>query len=267
MPSTPIFIGIVVIVIAIFFGFWKNGGHTFKVPKIQQSASAAKEISAHAKSLAKEFMSAMVDGNWELLRSIGNLTTGENITVEVLYSNETNVPLIRSSVIIRAPPKTVAAYYKAAPSQAASIARISEWNKRSSGFNLALINGIDKVQEIDGSNTILVKQYANAYGAFALLFWSTRIFHQAQTWITQDRLMRVKEVSVSQKFSFDIPAETSIFASFSVEYSDESVWGPISEGETLALKDTLYWFIPVAGDQGTRVVSVSRQELGELVPR
>lgn len=265
MSSSSMVIGIVFTLISLFFSFWINSEFGWTLPTLSETQTA-KDVRDYATILSKNFTVAMVDGKWDILRSIGNITTGENITVEVLTDDSSGIPLIRSSAIIHSPPNAVAEYFKPAPSQAASVARINSWNKHSSGFNLALINRIDKILDI-GDGAVLVKQFANAYGAFAVLFWNTRIFHQAQVWMEQQGNMLVKETSVSPNSQFEIPAGTLMFASFSVEYSKPALWGGLSEGESLAVKDSLYWFIPVAGGKVTRIVSVSRQDLGKLVPR
>jgi hypothetical protein len=266
MPSSSIIvIGIAITLISLFFGLWINPKFGWSLPMLRETQTA-KDITDNAAILAKNFTVAMVDGKWDILRSIGNITTGENITVEVFTDESSEIPLFRSSILIHSPPNEVAEYFKPAPSQAASVARIHSWNNHSSGFNLALINRIEKVLDA-GNGAFLVKQFANSYGAFAVLFWNTRIFYQAQVWMKQQGDILVQETSVSPNSKFEIPADTKMFASFSVKYANPALWGRLSEGESLSVKDSLYWFIPIAGGKDTRVVSVSRQDLGKLVPR
>ena len=76
----------------------------------------------------------------ELTRSIPNVTTGLNVTIDVLKDKSSGPNLIRSSVVIDASPAAVASYYR--PSQAEDL-KIKTWSSYSALMNLARIESIE----------------------------------------------------------------------------------------------------------------------------
>lgn len=251
---------VLAVVVAVLLGAFDNARFGWEVPTVSDS-TAASTILSHAQSLRQAYEAAMEGGDWELTRSIPNVTTGLNVTIDVLKDKSSGPNLIRSSVVIDASPAAVASYYR--PSQAEDL-KIKTWSSYSALMNLARIESIEILFSRD--NIMIAKQTTGPpqgfLGKLLGFTWANKVFTLGQVWLKQEKDVSVKEPDTEtiygrpSRSSFKLRAGSYVFVSATVDYNVAA---------KTAFKDSVYWFIPEG--QKTRLISVSRCDLGKHVPR
>ena len=129
-----------------------------------------------------------------MTRCIQNITTGQNITIDVLKKFHGRSSLIRSSVIIDAKPSEVASYYKNENSIEAQEEKVKIWSEYSALMNLARIDVFETVWEKD--KIIVVKESTGSprgfFGYLMWPFWTNKTFTLGQVWFSTDKEVEVK---------------------------------------------------------------------------
>lgn len=116
-------------------GYINNREYGWGIPVLARDNLREKFIE-HTQKLGKDYYRAMANGKWVLLRNIQNLTSAENIIVDMLDLYSGSAPLIRSSIVINKSPAVVAAYFNVERTAKAQNSKIQAWSKFSSAWNL-----------------------------------------------------------------------------------------------------------------------------------
>jgi len=262
----------VFLILSISFGYFSGLLHNNYFKWNLSTASEknlSKDIIDNAINLQEYFGKSLNSDNWVIMRNIQNLTTGENITVEMSNEDKSNPALFRSSVIINSPPSEVAKYF-APLSKNAQDKKVKTWGDYSSILNLARIETYEVVPingpipnfDTKGDFGVLIKQIASPVSDLLGHFISKRYFTQGLAYIDQKSDILAKEFTVANDKSFDIPKGTKTLISYTINHENPEIWGGLGDAKR-GYKDTVYWFIPI-GKSSTRLVAVSRYDIGIL---